>query len=162
MAKQSKYARISDTDKKRIIRDLERWGRGEIAQKLTWDALTKRYGFTRQSLSDHTDIKHAKRCAEAALRSLPVARQTTADEVAQLRSEIEALKQRVAEHERRERLWKARWQRIAFHVRQKGMQMSLVDRPAEGDVPSERESARILKMFDRPIPPVRAREEPKK
>lgn len=153
MAKHSKYARLSDADKQRILADLERWGRGEIEQKLTWSAMAERYGFSRQSLSDHNDIKHAKTVAEIALRNQPTARKVNAEEVQKLRDEIEALKQQIAEHERRERLWRERWQRIAFHVRQRGMQMHLVDRPTEGDMPDQRETAKVLSMLDKPIPP---------
>lgn len=69
-------------------------------------------------------------------------------ELARLRTELEAYKQR-------EELWQRRWQQIAFHVRQKGIQMASVDKtPPEGaDLPSNTESAKILKMFDKEIPP---------
>ena len=153
MQKHSKFARLSDEDKARIIDQLDRWGRGEIEQKLTWKALEDRSGFSRQSLSSHDDIKHAKLAAEIALKNLPNAKQATAEEVQRLKNQVEALQQQVADHERRERLWRERWQRIAFNVRQKGMQMHQIDAPTEGDLPSDRDAAKILRMFDKEIPP---------
>jgi len=48
-----------------------------------------------------------------------------------------------------------RWQQIAFHVRQKSIQMTGVDKtPPEGtELPSNTETAQILRPFDKEIPP---------
>lgn len=48
-----------------------------------------------------------------------------------------------------------RWQQIAFHVRQKGIQMTNVDKaPLEGaELPSNTETAQILRPFGKEIPP---------
>ncbi|MCV5005003.1 protein kinase, partial [Escherichia coli] len=65
-----------------------------------------------------------------------------------LKAELEAYK-------RKEEQWLRRWQQIAFHVRQKGIQMASVDKvPPEGaDLPSNTETAQILRPFDKEIPP---------
>lgn len=156
MPKHSKYARLDAADKDRILDELARWGRGEIAQKLTWSALEERYGFSRQALSSHEEIKQAKAAAEIALGRLPKDREATAEEVQALRDQIELLNKQIEDYKRREGLWRERWQRIAFHIRQQGMNVHLVDKPAEGDLPNSRETAQILNPFDKDIPPSKA------
>lgn len=58
---------------------------------------------------------------------------------------------------RKEELWLRRRQQIAFHMSQKGIQMaSVYKQPQEGaELPSNTETAKILKMFDKEIPPLR-------
>ncbi|MCZ4149209.1 protein kinase, partial [Escherichia coli] len=112
--------------------------------------------FSRQSLQAKSEIKAAYDNAKRALSGglVKTKEQATKEaeelqvELARLRTELEAYKQR-------EELWRRRWQQIAFHVRQKGIQMASVDKaPPDGaDLPSNTESAKILKMFDKEIPP---------
>lgn len=68
--------------------------------------------------------------------------------------ELEFLREQVREYERKEALWKRRWQQIAYHVRARGMQISKVDAPIPEGVlpPSERETAEILHLFNKEIP----------
>ena len=58
-------------------------------------------------------------------------------------------------YKRKEEQWQRRWQQIAFHVRQKGIQMASVDKapPERADLPSNTETAKILRPFDKEIPP---------
>lgn len=81
-------------------------------------------------------------------------RQETIEENQELHREIERLKIEVAEYRRREGLWKQRWQRIAFHIRQKGMQVHHIDANVhdEACLPSERETNQILIPFDKENP----------
>ena len=69
--------------------------------------------------------------------------------------EIERLKNEVKEFKRKEIKWKKRWQRIAFHIRQKGMQVAAIDQriAAGADALTERETSNILRPFDNEIPP---------
>tara|TARA_Y100001963_G_scaffold18183_2_gene22495 strand:+ start:1566 stop:1934 length:369 start_codon:yes stop_codon:yes gene_type:complete len=111
----------------------------------------ERFGFSRQSLQAKSEIKaaydHAKRALSGGLVKTKEAEELEV-ELARVRTELEAYK-------KREELWQRRWQQIAFHARQKGIQMASVDKaPPEGvDLPSNTESAKILKMFDKEIPP---------
>lgn len=157
--KRSKYSRLDIQDKEEIIRDLELWGKGEVDKKLTWTAMEARFGFTRQALSAHDEIKFAKRNAEAALKSRPKFKEATADEVFELKNEINYLCAKVEEHERREKLWRERWQRIAFNIRLKGMQVAEIDAPLDAGLPDDNSIKKILKPFDKPIPPSKSFED---
>ena len=146
-----RFRRMSDSDINTIVADLDRWAMGELGSKLTWAVLEERFGFSRQSLQAKSEIKAAYDNAKRALSGglVKTKEQATKEaEQLQVRTELEAYKQR-------EELWQRRWQQIAFHVRQKGIQMASVDKtPPEGaDLPSNTESAKILKMFDKEIPP---------
>ena len=65
---------------------------------------------------------------------------------------MQRLKLEVVEYKRRENLWRERWQRIAFHIRQKGMQIHDIDQHVEENTLSERETNTILRPFDKEIP----------
>lgn len=69
----------------------------------------------------------------------------------ELLHELQRLKE-VAEYKRREHLWRERWQRIAFHIRQKGLQIHEIHGPADEITLSEREINNILRPFDKEIP----------
>lgn len=151
-----RFRRMSDSDINTIVADLDRWALGELGSKLTWAVLEERFGFSRQSLQAKSEIKAAYDTAKRALSGglVKTKEQATKEaeklkvELARHRTELEAYKQR-------EELWQRRWQQIAFHVRQKGIQMASVDKtpPESADLPSNTESAKILKMFDKEIPP---------
>lgn len=153
MVKRSKYSRLDIQDKEEIIRDLELWGKGEVDEKLTWTAMEARFGFTRQALSAHDEIKFAKANADAALKNLPKLKEATAEEVFELKNEVNFLRAKIEEHERRERLWRERWQRIAFNIRLKGMQVTQIDSSLDAGLPDESSIKKILKPFDKAIPP---------
>lgn len=76
-------------------------------------------------------------------------------EAEELQVEVERLKAELDAYKRKEELWLRRWQQIAFHVRQKGIQMASVDRaaPKDAEFPPNTEASKILKMFDKEIPP---------
>lgn len=68
---------------------------------------------------------------------------------------MDRLKTELEAYKRKEEQWLRRWQQIAFHVRQKGIQMASVDKVSlEGSaLPSNTEAAQILRPFDKEIPP---------
>ncbi|MGR6440068.1 protein kinase [Proteus mirabilis] len=76
-------------------------------------------------------------------------------EAEELQVEVDCLKAELDAYKRKEELWLRRWQQIAFHVRQKGIQMASVDKaPPEGaELPSNTETAQILRPFDKEVPP---------
>lgn len=138
-----------------IVADLDRWAIGQFGSKLTWADLESRFGFTRQALQARSEIKAAYDFAKKSLGSgLIQSRQETSNLNQELQCENERLKIELAEHKRREELWKKRWQRIAFHIRQKGIQVYQVDKEVaeEINLPTERETNRILAPFDKDIP----------
>lgn len=150
-----RFRKMTKYDVTTIVSDLERWAAGQFGSKLTWAILEDRFGFSRQSLQAKVEIKAAydfgkKSLAGGAVKST----QEATEENQQLVSEIERLKLEVAEYKRRESLWRQRWQRIAFHIRQKGMQVHQIDAsiPAQADLSSERETNRVLVTFDKDIP----------
>lgn len=147
---------MSESDIKNIVRELDRWALGELGSKLTWAMLEKRFGFSRQSLQAKLEIKAAYDNAKEALSGgLLKSKEQATKEAEQLQVEVARLKAELEAYKRKEELWLRRWQQIAFHVRQKGVQMVSVDKqsPEGADLPSNTETAKILKMFDKEIPP---------
>ena len=151
-----RFRRMSDSDINTIVADLDRWAMGELGSKLTWAVLEERFGFSRQSLQAKSEIKAAYDNAKRALSGgLVKTKEQATKEAEQLQVELARLRTELEAYKQREELWQRRWQQIAFHVRQKGIQMASVDKtPPEGaDLPSNLESAKSLKMFDKEIPP---------
>lgn len=147
--------RITHAEENAIVRELERWRDGELGSKLTWEKLEENTGFSRQALSDNTRIKAAYDSAKRSLRGgLVKTRQKQNDEVVELQRELETLKTTLDEYKVREQQWQRRWQRIAYHLRAKGISVGEVDREAPtDDLPSKRESNNVLRPFDQPLPP---------
>ena len=151
-----RFRRMSDTDIKGIVVDLDRWALGHLGSKLTWSALEERFGFSRQSLQAKSEIKAAYDNAKQALSGgLVKTKEQTSEDNEELICEINRLEKEIEDFKRKELLWKKRWQRIAFHLRQKGMQVQAIDRsiPEGADGPKERETSNILRPFDKDIPP---------
>lgn len=135
---------------------MHRWALGHLGSKLTWATLEERFGFTRQSMQAKSEIKAAYDIAKQALSGgLVKSKEQTSKENEELICEIKQLKNEVEEFKRKELKWKKRWQRIAFHIRQKGFQVQSVDReiPNDENSPTGRETSNILKPFDKEIPP---------
>lgn len=151
-----RFRRMAESDIKSIIADLDRWAQGHLGSKMTWAILEERSGFSRQSLQAKSEIKAAYDNAKQSLSGglVTTKEQATKDNIG-LACELERLKHELEEYKRKELLWKQRWQRIAFHVRQKGIQVQAVDKPIPdgGSNPTERETATILRPFDKDIPP---------
>lgn len=151
-----RFRRMASSDIASVVLDLDRWASGQLGSKLTWAILEERFGFSRQSLQAKPEIKAAYDLAKLALSGgLFRSRQQAAKDNEELQREVDRLKLEIAEYQRRESLWKLRWQRIAYHIRAKGIQMHDVDKPADGinELPSEQETAKIIRPFDKDIPP---------
>jgi hypothetical protein len=148
-----RFRRMADTYVKSIIADLDRWAAGQLGSKLTWAILEERSGFSRQSLQAKAEIKASYDYAKKSLSGgLVKSREQATQENDELQNEVQRLRLEIAEYKRRENLWRERWQRIAFHVRQKGIQIHDVDQPAEENILSEQETNNILRPFDKEIP----------
>lgn len=146
---------MSSAEVDAIVKDLERWALGELGSKLTWENLESTFRFSRQSLQAKPQIKAAYAHAKSALSGgLVKSREQASKEVEELSNKIKIQDLQIKEYQKREMLWKQRWQRIAFHIRQKGIQMDDIDKPIE--VPSisltEAQVEKILKPFDKKIP----------
>jgi hypothetical protein len=61
------FRRISDTDIKFIISELDKWALGHLGAKLTWVVLEDRFKFSRQSMESKPEIKAAYLNAKQAL-----------------------------------------------------------------------------------------------
>ena len=151
-----RFRRMSESDIYTIIADLDRWALGELGSKLTWAVLEERFGFSRQSLQAKPQIKAAYDNAKRALSGgLVKSKEQATKEAKELQVEVQRLKTELEAYRRKEESWLRRWQQIAYHVRQKGIQMASVDKsPTEGaELPSNTETAQILRPFDKEIPP---------
>ena len=151
-----RFRRMSDSDINTIIADLDRWALGELGSKLTWAVLEERFGFSRQSLQAKSEIKAAYDNAKRALSGgLVKTKEQATKEAEGLQVEVAPLKAELNAYKRKEERWLCRWQQIAFHVRQKGIQMASVDKAPseEGVLPTKTETDKILRPFDKEIPP---------
>ena len=73
----------------------------------------------------------------------------------ELQVEVDRLKAELEAYKGKEEQWLRRWQQIAFHMRQKGIQMASVDKTSaeRAELPYNNETAHILRPFDKEIPP---------
>lgn len=150
-----KFCRMGEATIKTIISDLNRFSRGELGGKITWALMEDRYGFSRQALQARPEIKAAYLNAKIALSGELIRSQKNASEdVDVLRTEIARMQIELDEYKRMEAKWMERWQRIAYHIRQNGQQVYMVDRGISKNSlpPSERATADILRPFDKEIP----------
>ena len=148
--------RLTEGDIRQIVLELQRWTEGELGSKLTWALLEKQTGFSRQALQAHLSIKSAYQAAKEALRGgLIKTRSEFSTEVTQMRAELDELKSQLKAYKMKEKAWQKRWQRIAYHVRMKGISIASIDRSADNEdhYPAKNESTKILEPFDQPLPP---------
>lgn len=153
----SKYRHISNEDINLIVRELDKWALGELGSKLTWKVIVDQFGFSRQSLQAKPQIKAAYDNAKQSLSGgLVKSKQQTESEYEKLLVELERTKLELESYKNKEQLWLRRWQQIAFNIRQKGIQVSDIDKDTnypDEDLPSKSETTKILRPFDKEIPP---------
>lgn len=119
---------MSDSAVKLIVADLDRWAAGQLRAKLTWAVLEERFGFSRQALQAKPEVKSAYDFAKKSLAGgLVISKDQAGKDIEALQREVQRLELEIAEYKRREILWKERWQRIAYNIRQNGMQMHRAD-----------------------------------
>lgn len=146
---------MTDSDVKSIIADLDRWAAGELGAKLTWGVLEERFSFSRQSLQAKPEIKAAYDYAKKALSGgLVKTREQANKDLEQLQHENERLKLELAEYKRKEALWLERWQRIAYNIRQKGLQVHQIDSqtPESNAALNQKDIAKVLRPFETEVP----------
>lgn len=151
-----RFRHMAQSDITTIVADLDRWALGQLGSKLTWAILEERFGFSRQSLQAKPEIKAAYDNAKRALSGgLVKTKEQATKENEELLIEVQRLKTELEAYKHKEELWMRRWQQIAFHIRQKGIQMTNVDRepPPTAELPSNTETAKILRPFEKDIPP---------
>lgn len=151
----NKFQRMTEQDGARIIRELNKWAMGHFGSKLTWAILEDRFKFSRQSMQAKPAIKAAYDVAKQSLSKGEVTSKEVLDKtVYELKAEIEALKIQISSFQEKELKWKKRWQQIAYHIRQKGIQMIDVDKlvHSETALPSHTTTEKILKDLDKEIP----------
>ena len=148
--------RLSATDVTMIVRELERWRDGQLGSKLTWAILESTYGYSRQALQAHPRIKLAYVAAKEALRGgLVKTRTEHSEELEELMANIQVLEASLDDYKKKENDWQKRWQRIAFHLRNKGLSVVEIDSsiPDGGSHPTKKEVELILLPFDKPMSP---------
>ena len=152
-----RFRRMTESDINLIIKDLNRWAMGDLGSKLTWGLLEERFGFSRQSLQAKSEIKAAYDTAKLALSGgLVKTKEQATQENQELLIEIARLKAELEAYRQKEQKWMLRWQQIAFHVRQKGLQMAslAITTSTYTELPNQSESQKILKSFQSNISPV--------
>lgn len=153
----SKFRHISNEDITSIVRELDKWAMGELGSKLTWQILVDKFGFSRQALQGKSEVKAAYDNAKQALSGgLVKSKKQTEDEYQKVLIELERTKIELENYKQKEQLWLRRWQQIAFNIRQKGIQISDIDKDTnylDEDMPSKNETVKILRPFDKDIPP---------
>lgn len=113
--------------------------------------LEERFGFSRQSLQAKPEIKAAYDFAKKSLAGgLVINRQQAGKDIEYLQREVQRLELEVADYKRREMLWKERWQKIAYNIRQKGMQVHKVDCQVSASraVIDLKETFNVISAFD--------------
>ncbi len=146
------YRRITDSDIKMItgfIHDIES---GKLSYGLSWKTLEENFSFTRQAMQAKPAIKSAFQLAKQSLRG---------DEGKQLKAtpeemlkDIKRLEKEIEIYKSREEKWKLRWQRIAYHIREKGLAVKDIDKDPNPNsrLPNVNETISILNAFDKDIP----------
>ena len=151
----SKFQRMTEQDEARITRELNKWAMGYLGSKLTWAILEERFKFSRQSMQAKPAVKAAYDVAKRSLSKGEITSKEVLDKtVDELKTEIESLKIQLHAFQEKELKWKQRWQQIAYHIRQKGIQVCDVDKPVhpEAALPSHITTEKVLKEFDKEIP----------
>lgn len=147
--------KMTEKDIHLIVNELERWADGQLGSKLTWAKLEERFSFSRQSLQSKRPIKiaydHAKKSLSGGLvksrKQSKIEKEDLIRKITKLELENERLRTL-------EKLWQRRWQEIAYHIRNLGIQMTEVDkRVQEKLLPSKSRTSQILKPFKKAIPP---------
>jgi hypothetical protein len=152
----SRFNRMTQSDIDKVIAELDRWSQGLLGSKVTWEDLERQFKYSRQSLQSKPKIKAAYIHAKESLKGgLVETKEKSVKESKQLRTELDKLKIEIEKYKTKEFLWMKRWQRIAFHIRQKGIQVESIDKPISKNEahPSNTETAKIIKPFDKEIPP---------
>ncbi|RKG42443.1 MULTISPECIES: protein kinase [Acinetobacter] len=151
----NRFQRMTELDEARIIRELNKWAMGHFGSRLTWSILEDRFKFSRQAMQAKPAIKAAYDVAKQSLSKGEVTSKEVLDKtVEELKTEIESLKIQLSSFQEKEMKWKKRWQQIAYHIRQKGIQVSDVDKPVHPEtvLPSHTTTEKTLKEFDKEIP----------
>ncbi|WP_213071515.1 protein kinase [Acinetobacter wuhouensis] len=146
---------MTEQDEARITRELNKWAMGYLGSKLTWAILEERFKFSRQSMQAKPAVKAAYDVAKRSLSKGEITSKEVLDKtVDELNAEVAALKIQISNFEEKEKKWKKRWQQIAYHIRQKGIQISDIDKPVhpETALPSHTTTEKTLKEFDKEIP----------
>lgn len=160
MVKNNKYSRIGEIDIINILNDLNDLIENKVSFKLTWEELSKRHGFSRQSLQSNNDIKQRYKYVKNKFsnKSSNVKIQNIDDKkFSQLIEQNSILLAQVEYYKNQEELWMLKWQRIAYNLRLKGISISDVDNDEliKSSFPSKSETNKILSLFDEQITPIK-------
>mgnify|MGYP005988612097 CR=1 FL=1 len=141
--------RIDQETENSIVLELNKWRDGHYGPKLRWENIEGKFDFTRQSMGANTEIKKAWKRAKKELSgdgSLTI--EELRAKIKKLENDIDGHKKNEAKHKQVESLWIARWQRIAFHIKAKGIELYEVDKPIEDMTDGE-----VISLFDKPMQP---------
>jgi len=155
------YRKMTESDVKKITSYLISYN--SLENVLSWKNVEQYSKFTRQALQAHPRIKEAFQAAKlklaneraSAKNSTPLLDSKATTEL------VKKLSARIALLENQQELWRRRWFRIAYNIRNQGVQMYDIDKPVPIGIKqlSDKEMRAELSCFDQDIPPVASRGE---
>jgi hypothetical protein len=141
--------RIDQETENSIVLELNKWRDGHYGPKLRWENIEEKFDFTRQAMGANTEIKNAWKKAKKELSgdgSLTI--EELKAKIIKLENDIKGHKKDAEQHKQKESLWIARWQRIAFHIKGKGIELYDVDKPIKDMSDDD-----VISIFDKPMQP---------
>lgn len=141
--------RIDQETENKIVSELNLWRDGNYGPHLGWLAIEEKFEFSRQAMGKKKRIRDAWNDAKKELKgdgSLTI--EELKAKIIKLENDIKGHKKDAEQHKQKESLWIARWQRIAFHIKGKGIELYDVDKPIKDMSDDD-----VISIFDKPMQP---------
>lgn len=116
---------ITEDVQEDILKYLAEWKTGRYGRKLTWEILSKAFGFSRQALNGNLAIKAAYNDAKAALKDA-VTEIDTLDEVLK---ELDVLRKQVVKLTKLNNEYEQRYLRWQFNAEKEGISVTALNAP---------------------------------
>lgn len=122
-----KAPKMTDVDVKFVLAELAAWQRGERGTKLTWHAIARTSGFSRQALFARKDIAAAFSAAKSGFRNGLPRKRAGVENI--LEAKVRQLKDKVAELEAQDARWMVKFAQITYHLRMRNLSIDQFDQP---------------------------------
>lgn len=119
--------KMTEVDVKFVLAELAAWQRGERGTKLTWHAIARTSGFSRQALFARKDVAKAFNDAKSTLRGDKPRKRGASEEI--LEAKIRQLKEKVASLEAQDGRWVVKFAQITYHLRMRNLSIDQFDQP---------------------------------
>ena len=151
---------MTEQDIKEILAELNRWESGELGSKLTWHRISDFSGYTRKALYSKPEIRSAFEIAKKALSKsgkTRIARER--GHIGYLEKKLKAVERELAMYKKREKGWLIKWQRVAYHIMEKGIVgIQYYDQPIpeNASLPDQKTTNNVIEFINKPLPPKNA------